>query len=75
MVSTRRLISKFTSPCINGLVIVPKATVTMSNTVTYIILLIWEFFTLALADGLPLESDWQQVSSSSLSILADQNNL
>ena len=29
-----------------------------------IILLLWEFFTLVLADGLSLESEWQQVSSS-----------
>ena len=29
-----------------------------------IVLLIWEFFTSALADGFPLESKWQQVSSS-----------
>ena len=29
-----------------------------------IILLIWEFFTLALADSLPLELEWQKVSSS-----------
>ena len=28
-----------------------------------IIFLIWEFFTSALADGLSLESEWQQVSS------------
>ena len=27
-----------------------------------IILLLWEFFTQALADGLPLELEWQQVS-------------
>ena len=29
-----------------------------------IILPIWEFFTPVLADGFPLESEWQQVSSS-----------
>ena len=27
------------------------------------ILLIWEFFTPAVADGFPLESEWQQISS------------
>ena len=42
-----------------------------------IILLIWEFFTLVVADDFPLESQWQQVSSifrTILSILADLNN-
>ena len=29
----------------------------------YIIITLWEFFTPALADGLSLESEWQQVSS------------
>ena len=29
-----------------------------------IIILIWEFFTSAFADDFPLESEWQQVSSS-----------
>ena len=29
-----------------------------------IILLIWAFFTPALADGIPLESEWKQVSPS-----------
>ena len=32
--------------------------------ITIIIIFIWEFFTSALADGFPLESEWQQVSSS-----------
>ena len=31
--------------------------------VIIIILLIWVLFTTALADGFPLESEWQQVSS------------
>ena len=30
----------------------------------FIILLIWEFLTPFIADGFPLECDWQQVSSS-----------
>ena len=30
----------------------------------FFILIIWEYFTLALADGFPLESEWQQVFSS-----------
>ena len=34
----------------------------------------WEFFMLALAGGLSLEFDWQQVSGTLLSILADLNN-
>ena len=37
-------------------------------------MLLWVFCTLALADGLPLEFQWQQVSSSLLSILTDLNN-
>ena len=35
-----------------------------SSIIIIIILLISEFFTPALADGFPLESEWQQVSSS-----------
>ena len=35
----------------------------------FIILLIWEFFALALADRFPLESEWQQVSSISWILL------
>ena len=34
----------------------------------------WEFFTSALADGLWLEFEWQQISWNLLSILADLNN-
>ena len=29
-----------------------------------IVLLTWEFFTQALAEGFPLEAEWQQISSS-----------
>ena len=32
--------------------------------ITIIILLLWEFFTPALADGLSLEFEWQQISAS-----------
>ena len=39
-----------------------------------IILLIGEFFTTLLADGSPLESEWQQVSRTLLSILVNLNN-
>ena len=38
------------------------------------ILFIGEFFTLALTDGFPIESDWQQVSRTLLSILVDLNH-
>ena len=44
-------------------------------TTTTTIILIWEFFTPALADGFPLDSEWQQVSRTYLSILADLNNV
>ena len=48
--------------------------------VNYLLLLsfmpIWEFFSSVLADGLPLEFEWQQVSLRTLlSILADRNNV
>ena len=36
----------------------------MAIVIIIIILLIWEFFTPALADGFPLESERQQVTSS-----------
>ena len=39
-----------------------------------VILLLWEFFTPALADSLQLEFEQQQVSRTLLSIPADQNN-
>ena len=38
------------------------------------VLRLWEFFIPALADGFPLEFEWQQVSSTLLSILVDVNN-
>ena len=41
-----------------------KLLVTTTTTTT------WEFFTAALADGFPLEVEWQQVSRTLLSILA-----
>ena len=40
-----------------------KAIKTLEIDTLYIILLFWEFFTPTLADGFPLEADWQQVSS------------
>ena len=39
-----------------------------------IILLFWEFFAPAFAEGFSLESEWQQVTRTLLSILADLNN-
>ena len=53
------LISKSSSPFINPLGIVPSA-------LLLLLLFIWEFFTPALADGFPLGSEWQQVSSNPL---------
>ena len=48
--------------------------VSLLHSVITIIVTPWEFFTSALADGLSLETKWQQVSRTLLSILADLNN-
>ena len=58
MVSTYPLISKSSRPFINPLVTVPRPPITI--TIIYSL----EFFTSALGDGLSLEFEWQQVSSS-----------
>ena len=39
-----------------------------------VLLLLWKFFTPVLADGFPLEFEWQQVSKILLIILANLNN-
>ena len=75
IVSSRSLISKFSSPFNNPLVTVPKAPITVGIIVTFgfhsfiiiIIIIITcslEFFTSVLADDLSLEFEWQQVSTS-----------
>ena len=62
MVSTRPPTSKVSSPFSNPLVTVPNAPII----IIIIIIIIYsiEFFTSALTDGLSLEFEWQQTSSS-----------
>ena len=72
--------SEITPPCsIHGPLwfAVNSHQITLFTTFSFIIILLfWEFFTPAFADGFPLASEWQQVSLSTLlSILADLNNL
>ena len=66
MVSTRPLTSKSSSPFNKPFVTVPKAPIITGIIVLFIIIIIihWEFFTSALADGLSLGFEWQQVPSS-----------
>ena len=47
----------------------------VADIIIIIIITPWEFFTSASADGLSLESEWQQVSRTHLNILAVLNNV
>ena len=70
MIFNRPLISKSSSPSTNPLVVVPRAPITIGISITFtfnsfiIIIYSLEFLISALADGLLLELEWQQVSSS-----------